>query len=148
MLTDPNQRATTVKNQDITEISAACGKKQREKTENTQNTTGKKTVTPKTQTQTTTSLIITTTTTKTMTELKGSQKLFINAVRHVEKRIIPQRDAIFEPMQQKGHFPGRAIRKDRVDIISRTHRTVLLVVSGLQPDNLTRSAISSVRNCE
>ena len=34
------------------------------------------------------------------------------------------RDVKLEPMQQTGHFPGRANRKDRVDIINRTHRTV------------------------
>ena len=59
-----------------------------------------------------------------VTKLKGSQKLSIHAVRHVPKRTTPQRDVMFEPMQQKGHFPGRANRKDRVDIINTTHRTV------------------------
>ena len=39
-------------------------------------------------------------------------------------RTTPQRDFILEPMQQTGHFPGRANRKDRVDIINGTHRTV------------------------
>ena len=41
MLTDPNQRATTLKNQDITKISVDCWKKkQREQTENNQNNPG------------------------------------------------------------------------------------------------------------
>ena len=46
------------------------------------------------------------------------------AVRHVAKRTTPQRDVMFEPMQQKGHFPGRANRKDRANIINKTRRTV------------------------
>ena len=41
LLTDPNQRAATVKNQDITEISVDCWKKS-ENTENTQNNPGNK----------------------------------------------------------------------------------------------------------
>ena len=45
-------------------------------------------------------------------------------------------------------FPGRAKRKDRVDIINRTHRTVYLVVSWPQPNILTKNATSPLRNCE
>ena len=99
-------------------------KKQREQTEIIKIILETKTVTPKTLTQTTMSTVITTTTTKAVTELKGSQKLFIHAVRHVSKRTTPQRDVMFEPMQQKGHFPGKTNRKDRVDINNSTHRTV------------------------
>ena len=122
-------------------------KKQQEQTEKTQNTPGNKKVTLKNLTQTT-STIFTTTTTKTVTELKGSQKLFIHAVSHMAKRTTPQRDVMFEPMQQKGPFPGRANRKDRVDIINRTPRTVLLIVSWPQPNILTRNATLSLRNCD
>ena len=82
-----------------------------------------KTVTPVPLTQTAKSTIIITTT-KTVTELKGSQELFIIPVRHVAKRTTPQRDVMLEPMQQTCHIPGTANRKDRVDIINRTHRTV------------------------
>ena len=145
MLTDPNQRATTVKNQDITEISVACGKNSENKLKLLKILLETKTVTPINRTQTIITKI-TTTTTKTVTELKGSQKLFILSVRHVAKRTTPQRDVMFEPMQQKGHFPGRANRQDRVDVINRTHRTVLLIVSGLQPNILTRNATFSLRN--
>ena len=53
-----------------------------------------------------------------------SQKLFIDAVRHVAKRTTPQRDIMFEPMQRKGHFSRTANRNDRVEIINRTHRIV------------------------
>ena len=148
MLTDPNQRATTVKNQDTTEISVACGRNSENKLKILKILLETKTVTPKILTQTTMSTVIITTTTKTVTELKGSQKLFIHAVGHVSKRTTPQRDVMFEPVQQKSHFPGRANRKDRVDIINRTHRTVLLIVSRLQPNILTRNATSPPRNCE
>ena len=73
------------------------------------------TMTPITLSQTTTPTI---STTKTVTELKGSQKLFIHSVRHVARRTTPQRDVILEPMQQTGHFPGRA------KLNNRTQRTV------------------------
>ena len=81
-------------------------------------------------------------------ELKRSQKLFIHPVRHVAKLTTPQRDVMLEPMQETGHFPGRANRKDRVDIINRTHRTVWPVVSWPQPNILTRIATSSLRKCK
>ena len=94
-------------------------KKQREQLENIQKIILViETVTPITLSQTTTTTILTTSTTKPVTELKGSQKLFIHPLRHVASRTIPQRDVMLEPMQQTGHFPGRA------NIINRTHRTV------------------------
>ena len=142
MLTDTNQRATTVKSQDITKISVACGKNSENKLKILKILLETKTVTPKTLTQTSMSTLITTTATKTVKELEGSQKMFIHIVRHVSKRTTPQRDVMFEPMQQKVHFLGRANRKDSVDIINRTHRIVLLIVSGLQPNILTRNATS------
>ena len=37
---------------------------------------------------------------------------------------------------------------DRGDIINRTHRTVLPIVSGLEPNILTRNATFSLRNCD
>ena len=83
-----------------------------------------KTVAPITLSQTTTSTIITTTTTKTVTKSKLYQKLFIHPVRHVAKRTTPQRGVMLEPMQQTGHFPGRANRKDRGDLNSRTQTLV------------------------
>ena len=106
-----------------------------------------KKVAPRTLLPTTTKFIIKTI--KRVIKQNESQKLFIHAVvRPVAKRITPQRNAMFEPMQQKGHFIGRANRKDRVDTINRTHRTVWLVVSGPQPNILTRNATSSLRNCD
>ena len=99
-----------------------------------------KTIALLTLSQTTTPTIITTTSIKTVTESKGSQKLFIHPVRHVTKRNAPQKDVLLETMQQTGHFPGKANRKDRVDLNNRAHRTEKMVVSGLQPNILTRNA--------
>ena len=147
MLTDPNQRATTMEIQGIIEISAACWRNREKKLKIIKKFLETKTVTPITISQTTTPTIMTTTT-KTVTELKGSQKLFINPLRHVARRTTPQRDVLLEPMQQTGPFPGRENQKNRVDIINRTHRTVKLLVSRPQPNILTRNATSSLRNCE
>ena len=83
----PNQRATLVKNQDITKNKVACGKNSGNKLKKPKNFLETKTVTPETLTQTTMSPIITTATTKTVTELKGSQKLSIHSVRHVLKHV-------------------------------------------------------------
>ena len=111
MLTDPNQRATTVKNQAIIEI-------REKKLKTIKFFMEPKKVTPISLSQTTTPTIIATTTTKTVTELKESQKLSIHAVRYVAKRTTPQRDVMFEPTQPTGHLPGRA------NLNNRTHRTV------------------------
>ena len=92
-------------------------KKPRERTENNQNNPGNKTVPPIPLTRTV--MLTTLTTTKTVTKLKESQKLFIHPARHVAKRTTPQTDVMLEPMQQTGHFLGRANRKDRVDIINK-----------------------------
>ena len=78
----------------------------------------KETVTPITLSQTTKPTIITTSTTKTVTELKRSRKRFIHPLKHVERRTTPQRNVMLEPMQQKGHFPGRT------NLNNWTHRTV------------------------
>ena len=45
-------------------------------------------------------------------------ELSTHPVKHVGKRITPQRDVILEPMQQTGHFPGKA------NLNNRTQRTV------------------------
>ena len=72
------------------------------------------TVTPITLSQTT---IRTTSTTKSAMQ-NGSQKLFIHPLRHVARRTTPQRDVMLEPMQQTGHFAGRA------NLNNRTQRAV------------------------
>ena len=64
-------------------------------------------------TPTATSTILTTTT-GTVTELKESQKLFTQPLRHVVRQTIPQRDAIIEPMQPIDHLPGREDQKDKI----------------------------------
>ena len=119
MLTDPYQRATTVKKPGYYRNQCRLWKSSENKLKLLKMILETKTVTPITLTQTI--LTIITTTTKTVSELKASQKLFIHAVRQLAKRTTPQKDVMFEPMQQKGHFPGGA---NRMDIINKTHRTV------------------------
>ena len=150
MLKDPNQGATTVKHQDVTEISVAYWKNSENKLKNLKIILETNTVTPKTLTQIATLTIITKTTTtiKTVTELKRRLKVFFHPVRRVAKRTTPQRDVMLEPMQQTGHFLERANRQDRVDIINRTQRTVWFVVFWPQPNIFTRNATFSLRNCE
>ena len=93
-------------------------KKQREQMKRLKIILEIETVTPITLSQTTKPTKITTSTTKIVTELKGSQKLFIHPLRHVARRTTPQRDVMLEPMQRTGHFPGRA------NLNNWTHRTV------------------------
>ena len=90
MLTDPNQRAFTVKNQGITEISVGCSKNSENKLKIFKIILETETVTPTTLFRIVMSTLITTTT-KTVTEPKESQKLFIHPVRHVERHTIPQK---------------------------------------------------------
>ena len=74
-----------------------------------------KTVAPITLSQTTIQTsIITTTTTKTVTELEGSQKLFIHPVRHVERQTTPQTKATMAPVQAIYRLPGIEDRKGRI----------------------------------
>ena len=113
MLTDPNQRASTVKNQDTTEISVDCYKNSENKLKIIKVILETKTVTPILLTQTATSTI-TKTTTKTVTEPKGSQKLFTHPVRHVARQTIPQRNATMEARQQIDRLPGTEDRKDKI----------------------------------
>ena len=85
MLTDPNQSATTLRNLDIREISVVYlkGKKNRLKT--LKIILEIKIVAP-ILSQRTAPTTITSITTITVTELKGSQKLFTHPVRHVGKQ--------------------------------------------------------------
>ena len=108
MLTDPNQRATTVKNQGITETSVACGKNSENKLKILKILLETKTVTLKTLTQTTMSTIRTKTTTKTVTGLKGSQKLIIHTVRQVSKRTTPNRRCYVRASAAKRPLPWKS----------------------------------------
>ena len=113
MLIDTNQRTTTVRKQDIKEISVDCWKNSENKLKIINSILETKTVTPIPSTQIATSTIITTTT-ETVTEPKGSQKLFIHPVRHVEGQTIPQRHATMEPMQSIDRLPGKEDRKHKI----------------------------------
>ena len=112
MLTDPKQRATTVKNQDIIQISGDCWKNSENKLKIIKVILETKTVTPVPLSRTATSTILTTIT-KTLPEPKESQKLFTHPVRHVEKQTTPQRKATTEPMQPIDRLFGTEDRKDK-----------------------------------
>ena len=88
MLTDPNQRATTVKNQDITKINVDSSKNSENKLKIIKIILETKTVSPIPLTRTATSTILTTIA-KTVAEQKESQKLFIHPVRHVGRQTTP-----------------------------------------------------------
>ena len=60
MLTDPNQRATTLKNQDITEVSVTCEKNSENKLKILKLFLEAKTVTPISLTQTIITIVTTT----------------------------------------------------------------------------------------
>ena len=78
----------------------------------------------------------------TTTKLTENLELSTLPVRHVAKPTTPQRDVTLEPMQQTGHFPGRTNLKNR------THTTVYLVLSMLQPNILTINVTFSLRNSD
>ena len=149
METDPNQRANTIKIQNITEISAVLKKYKKNSLKILKMTLETETVAPKTLSQTAMQTrIIVTTTTETVTELKGSQKLFTNPVRNVERQTTPQRNAATEPMQRINRLLGTEARKDRnmskKDQIKMTPMKLLR----LQPTIYTKNATFSLRSCD
>ena len=109
MPTDTNQRATTVRNQDITEISVDCWKNSENKLKIIKIILETKTVTPKTLNRTVTSIL--TTTKKTVTEPRESRKLVTHPVRHVEKQTTPQWNATLEPIQPIDRLPAQKTGK-------------------------------------
>ena len=126
MLTDPNQRATSVKNRDVTEISVACWKNSENKLKIIKIILETKTVTPKSLTQTPT-------TKKTVTEPRESQTLFTYPLKHVEKQTTPQRNANLEPMQPIDRLPGTENRKDKIKSTKEPIKAILTKLLKLQP---------------
>ena len=57
---------------------------------------------------------------------KNTEPLKLSAypVEYVETQTSPQRKVTIEPMQQTGHFPGRANRQYRTDLIYKRNRTI------------------------
>ena len=121
MLKDPIQCDTTVKR---LSISKKCPllKNQKEQAEGTQTNLGNKKSGVNNSIPATT--IITKITGKTVIQRKESQKMFMHPSSHMEKWATPQREDMFEQMQQTGHFVGKANQKAGVDLINKTHRTV------------------------
>ena len=131
MPTDPNQRATTVKNQDITKISVACWNNSENKLEIIKMIPETKTMPPIPLIRTVMSTTITTT--KTVTKLKESQKLSTHPVRHVEKQTTPKRKTTLEPMQPIDRLPGIQDRKDKITYQREPIKVTLMKLLKLQP---------------
>ena len=129
---DTNQRATTVKDQYIIEISVTCWKNSENKLKIIKLILESKTVTPITVTRTATSTKLTTTT-KTVTEPRESRKLLTHIVRHVGKQTTPQRNAILEPMQPIDPLPGIDGWKDRIMSQREPIKATLMKLLRLQP---------------
>ena len=78
-------------------------------------------------------MLTTLTTTKRVTKLKESRKLSTHPVRHVEKQITPQRNAILEPMQPTDRLPGIEDRKDKIKYQREPTKVTLMKLLKLQP---------------
>ena len=91
LLKDSNQRATTVKSHDISEISVAAENTKKNKLKAHKKNLATKTVAPTTPSPTTTLIITTskTITTKTVKEPEGSHKLFFHPVKHAKIQTTP-----------------------------------------------------------
>ena len=123
--TDPNQRATTVKNQDFIETNGDCWtKKKKLKALKTVQETG--TVAPATLSLTETAKKNNNFNNNNNNNNKNSnkakkQKLFIRLLRHVAVKTILQRDATTEITEPRDRFPGREDRRDR----NRSHEEAI-----------------------
>ena len=146
MLTEPNQRVTTVKNQDTIKISVDCWKNSENKLKIIKIILETRTLMSIPPTRTAMSTILTTTT-ETVTEPKESQKLLTHPVRHVARQTIPQRNAIMEPMQPIDRLPGRQNRKDKIRSTKEPIKMTQMKLLRLQPKIQTESATSSLRSC-
>ena len=133
MLKDTNQRATTVKNQDIAEISVNCWKNSENKLKIFKLILETEAVTPIFPTRTATLTIITTT--KTETKPKESQKFFIHPVRRVARQTILKRNATTEPMQPIDRLPGKKDRKDKIKSKKKPIKMTGMELFKLQPKN-------------
>ena len=123
---------TTVKNQDIIEISVDCWKNSENKLKIFKLSLEIKTVMPITLTRKAMSKFLTTTT-ETVTERNGCQKLPTHPVRHVVRQTIPQRDAIMEPLQLIDRLPGREDRKDKIRSKKEPIKMTRMKLIRLQP---------------
>ena len=132
MLTEPNQRTTTVKNQDIIKISVNCWKNSENKLKITKLFLETKTVMSIPLTRKATSTIPTTII-ETVTKPKESQKLFTHPVRHVARQTIQQRNAIMEPMQPIDRLPGSEDRKNKIRSKEEPIKMTQMKIVRLQP---------------
>ena len=146
MPTDPNQHATTVKDQDITEISVTCWENSENKLKIIKIFPETKTAPPIPLPRTVMSTTITTT--KTVTKLKESQKLSTHPVRHVGKQTNPQKNATLEPMQPIDRLPGIEDRRSKIRYQTGPIKVTLMKLLKLQPTISTNNATYSLRSCD
>ena len=66
----------------------------------------------------------------------------------MERQTTPQGYATMEPIQQTGHFHGKAKPQDSMNLNNRTHRTMKPTVLKLEPSFWTTRATSSLWSCE
>ena len=134
---DPNQRATTVKSLDITEISVSCWKDRKNRLKAHKLILATRTVATTTLSSTTTILTTTQTITtpiKTVTEPKERKKLFIHLGRHSEKETTPQRNDIFKLMQPIDQLSDTKDREDRISSNKETVGVAQKTEIKLQPE--------------
>ena len=147
MPTDPKQRAITVKNRDIIEVSVAYWKRAKNRLQTLKTNLERKQLAPKTLFQKTVQTTITTTT-KTVTELKESQKLFTHLVRHVRRQSTPERNATMEPMHAIDHLLGTGDRKHKIGFKTEPIKVIQLKLPKLQTKIQTKNSTSSLRSCD
>ena len=134
MPTDPNHCATTVENQDITEISVDSWKKQREYTEKNQNNPGNKNSDGNSSSPNgNVNKNNNNNNNSNRAERKPKTVYRTHPVRHVEKQTIPQRIAILEPRQPIDRLPGIEDRKDKIRYQREPIKVTLLKLLKLQP---------------
>ena len=132
MLTEPNQRATTLKKPGHYRNQCRLLKKLREQTENNQTNPGNKNSDANKSNPTAMSRTLTATT-ETVTEPNESQKLLTHPVRHVARQTIPQRNAIKVPMQPIDRLSGREDRKDKIRSRKEPTKKTRMKLLKLQP---------------
>ena len=130
MPTDTNHCATTLENEDITEISVTCSKHSENKLKIFKLITETKTVPPLPPTRT---VMSTTITTATLSKLKESQKLSTHPVTQVGKQPTPQKNAILEPMQPIDRVSGIEDQKDKIRYQREPIKLILMKLLKLHP---------------
>ena len=139
MLTDLNQRATTIKKPGNYRNQCRLLKKQREQTEIIQNNPGNKNKDANTSNPNS-NVNNHNNDNKNSNRAEKSQKLFIHPVRqtihsviHVGRQTIPQTNATTEPMQPIDRLPGTKDREDKIRSKKEPIKMTRMKLLRLQP---------------